>query len=299
MSTIFRKNEEFNAAESGMAFSLAVLVPYLLTLIVFLLYTAFGGNTARALYRYLTAFAAQLSYLGVILFIFRQKRSWKPFRAGKFGVKYAVLALPICYGMLFGLGYVNDLFVGLLEKAGLSCAPVEVPLGNPSRLVLSLLVFGLMPALFEEMLFRGAILRGTDFMKVWQASLLNGLAFALFHQNPAQFVYPFLTGCVFALVALRAGSALPAAIMHAVNNVTVVLVGYFAPEASFGNVWIVVSALVCLAGALAYLVFFDKKPVYAAEGLEREHPLAGKYFFYFAAAGAVICVVSWISALLG
>ncbi|PWM70164.1 MAG: hypothetical protein DBX59_11530 [Bacillota bacterium] len=298
MLKLFRKNEEFNPAESGMTFSLAVLLPSAIMLIVGTVFFACGGTAESDAYVYITSVAAQLSYLALVLFVGRQKGGIKPFRAGKFHVKYLAAGVLLCYGMLFGLGYLNELFIGLLQKAGLSYHPVDVPLSGGGQLALSLVVYGLLPAFCEELLFRGAILRGTDYMKIRQICLINGLAFALFHQNPAQFVYPLITGGVYALVALRSGSALPCVIMHAINNVTIVLLGYFAPQAALYNAATVSSALACFAAALAYLVFFDKKPVYAAEGLG-ETPLAGKYFFIFAAAGAAMCAVSWIIALFG
>lgn len=298
MITLFRKNEEFNPAESGIAFSLAVLVPYVVLLLVGTVFFACGGSAESDVYTYLVSVAAQLSYLTIILFVARQKGGLRAFRAGKFHFKYILVGLLLCYGMLFGLGYLNELFVGVLTDAGLSYSAVTVPLSGAGRFVLSLFVYALLPAVCEELLFRGAVLRGTDFMKIWQIALLNGLAFALFHQNPAQFVYPLITGSMYALVALRAGSALPCILMHAVNNLLILILSYFAPDASLHNAATVVTALICFVAAAAYLVFFDKKPVYAAEGLEPETPIAGKYFFLFAAAGAAMCVVAWITSLV-
>lgn len=156
-----------------------------------------------------------------------------------------------------------------------------------------------MPAICEETLFRGAVLRGTAYMNVWAAMALNGLMFSLFHQNPAQTVYPFLTGCVFALVALRSGSVFPSVIMHAVNNVAILCISYFAPQAQVYNAATLATGLVLFAAAFAYLAFFDKSKDPAAVRFAPAQPLHGKYFFYFAAVGLVLCVVSWIVALAG
>lgn len=297
MNTLFRKKEGFNPAESGLAFTIAVLLPYLVLLVVTLVFRAAGGDTASALYIYLSSFSSQLSYLAVLLFLAKQKGGIKPFCAGKFSPVFLPVALMLSYGMLFGLGYLNELFIGLLADAGLSYNPVSVPLDGAGQLALSLIAVGVLPAFCEELLFRGAILRGTDYMKTWQVALVNGLAFSLFHQNPAQTVYPLITGAVFALVALRSGSAWPCVLMHAVNNVVILLIGCFAPEAELYNAATISTALVCFALAAAYLIFFAKTP---ARGGENEAvPIAGKYFFCFAAPGAVMCAFSWIVALVG
>ena len=97
MITLFRKNEEFNPAESGIAFSLAVLVPYVVLLLVGTVFFACGGSAESDVYTYLVSVAAQLSYLTIILFVARQKGGLRAFRAGKFHFKYILVGLLLCY----------------------------------------------------------------------------------------------------------------------------------------------------------------------------------------------------------
>lgn len=299
MNTIYRKNEDFNTAESGLSFTLTIVCPYALMLIVTAVFQFGLNDTSSALFRYISYFATQISYLAVAAFIAKQKGGLRVFRAEKFHWKYVFLGLALSYGMLFGLGYLNELFVGALENAGLHVNGVAPPLDGAGQFALSLVLIGLMPAICEETLFRGAVLRGTAYMNVWAAMALNGLMFSLFHQNPAQTVYPFLTGCVFALVALRSGSVFPSVIMHAVNNVAILCISYFAPQAQVYNAATLTTGLVLFAAAFAYLAFFDKSKDPAAVRFAPAQPLHGKYFFYFAAVGLVLCVVSWIVALAG
>ncbi len=299
MNTLYRKYEDFNTAESGLSFTLTVVCPYALMLIVTAVFQ-FGLNDTQSSLYLLCAYAAtQLSYFGVAAFIARQKGGLAALRVEKFHLKYIVLALALSYGMLFGLGYLNELFVGALQDAGLHVEGVSPPIGTPVEFFFSLLFVGLMPAFFEEALFRGAILRGTGYMNVWAAMCINGAMFALFHQNPAQTIYPFLTGCVFALAALRSGSIFPSVIMHGVNNLTILFVSYFAPQADLYNVATLATGLIAFVAAFVYLAFFDKEKDPAAEKLAAPQPLHGKYFLYFAAVGMVLCAVSWVVSLVG
>lgn len=299
MNTLYRKYEDFNTAESGLSFTLTVVCPYALMLIVTAVFMLASVSKENPYFVLCSYAAMQLSYFGVAAFIARQKGGLAVFRVEKFHLKYIVLALALSYGMLFGLGYLNELFVGALQDAGLNISGTAPPLDTPVQFVLSLIVVGLMPAFFEEALFRGAILRGTGYMNVWAAMCINGAMFALFHQNPAQTIYPFLTGCVFALAALRSGSIFPSVIMHGVNNLTILCVSYFAPEAALYNTATLITGLVAFVAAFCYLAFFDKEKDPAAEKLAAPQPMHGKYFLYFASVGMALCVISWIAALLG
>lgn len=280
------RNDAFGMRTAGTAFSLAVLVPYALVFFVQLIFT----GTA---YTYATLAVTQLSYLGIaVYFCVRAKRGLSCFAVKKFNIKYLFLAFGLFYGVLFGLGYLNELFVGLLKKAGLNYNPVNVPLDTPWQLVLSLIFVGILPGICEELMFRGIVLSGTSGLKTVYAVLLNGVMFALFHQNPAQTVYPFITGCVFALLALRSGSILTTMLMHVLNNVFIVVAEYFFKGVNFFNVYTIVSGVIVFAACFMYLLFFDRR-----ENAANGNGGRVKYFFLYASVGIAVCAVFWALAL--
>lgn len=84
---------------------------------------------------------------------------------------------------------------------------------------LVLLIVGLLPAVCEEVVFRGVLLRGlgTQFHP-WVAGLLSAVIFAGYHLSLAQLVPMLIVGMVFALLALRSGSTAPTMLAHALNN---------------------------------------------------------------------------------
>ena len=69
MNTIYRKNEDFNTAESGLSFTLTIVCPYALMLIVTAVFQFGLNDTSSALFRYISYFATQISYLAVAAFI--------------------------------------------------------------------------------------------------------------------------------------------------------------------------------------------------------------------------------------
>ena len=61
----------------------------------------------------------------------------------------------------------------------------------------TMLVIAVLPAILEEVMFRGILLAGYRRQSIWVAVLVNGLFFGMMHLNPQQFLYAFLLGMLF------------------------------------------------------------------------------------------------------
>jgi membrane protease YdiL (CAAX protease family) len=82
-----------------------------------------------------------------------------------------------------------------------------------------LLVVGVLPAVCEELAFRGFILSGLRRrFRPWTAILLSSFLFALYQMNVFQFVPHFVFGVVLALLVQRTGSVGPAVLFQLVWN---------------------------------------------------------------------------------
>jgi membrane protease YdiL (CAAX protease family) len=92
-------------------------------------------------------------------------------------------------------------------------------------LAIALLTIALLPALCEEVVFRGVLLRGlaTRFHAP-MAIVLSALVFSAYHMNLVQLIPTFTLGVVFAVIALRAASALPTMLAHLLNNTIAIIV---------------------------------------------------------------------------
>jgi sodium transport system permease protein len=91
-------------------------------------------------------------------------------------------------------------------------------------------VLGVLPALCEELAFRGFILSGLRRrFRPWTAIFLSSFLFALYQMNVFQFAPHFVFGSVLALLVVRSGSVLPAIVFHLVWNACL-LVPTFYPE---------------------------------------------------------------------
>ncbi len=97
----------------------------------------------------------------------------------------------------------------------------DTPLGDR---LLYLLVLGLLPALCEEIAFRGFILAGlVQRFRPSTAILLSSFLFSLYQMNVFQFAPHFLFGCILGFLVLRTGSVLTAVVFHLVYNTTLIM----------------------------------------------------------------------------
>ncbi len=99
--------------------------------------------------------------------------------------------------------------------------------GQVSPLLL-LVTLALVPAVCEEVAFRGWILTGLQSrLPAGWAVLVSALLFAFFHANPLQFPTAFVLGCVLGAVAVLSNSIWPCVLGHALHNGLVVLAARF------------------------------------------------------------------------
>jgi sodium transport system permease protein len=104
---------------------------------------------------------------------------------------------------------------------------IQELLSADSALQLAWIFFALalMPALCEELLFRGFILgRFLETGQTGQSLMMTSLLFGLFHRNLAALVPTTLAGVVLAFVVWRTGSLYCAILMHAAINGWAILV---------------------------------------------------------------------------
>jgi sodium transport system permease protein len=94
-------------------------------------------------------------------------------------------------------------------------------------LAVSLAVLALTPAVCEEALFRGPILRGfRSRFSTWAACILTGVLFGVLHGDVWRFIPTAVLGVLLSWVALTSGSILPSMLIHLINNGALIVLGY-------------------------------------------------------------------------
>jgi sodium transport system permease protein len=122
------------------------------------------------------------------------------------------------------------------------------------------LVLGVLPAVAEELAFRGFILSGLKRRFTPGAAVVfSSFLFALYHFNVFQLLPAFLLGLVLGTLALRTGSILPGMLFHMLHNGLLVglvmLEAQGLSESELPGRAVLRTALVALSACLAILLF--------------------------------------------
>jgi len=302
----------YNSKKSGIAFTMSAIIPVMLSFIFALTVQiiAASNSVARGLsvtelyneyisknwFIYASFLISQFSFFLIILYFHKyQNIKIQKIVKVKFNSKYIFIGLIMSFGLLFGLSYANEYFLKFLKIFGLEPAGTSIPSMNTVYdFILSLIIIACMPAIFEELLFRGIIINGIKKIGTAQAVLSCGILFALFHQNPSQTVYQFINGALFALLAIRSGSVIPTMMMHFINNAYILTIYYLFPEFELiGSIKIIIIVLALLAiiSTTIYLIFFDKNNA-------KKKTEDAKTFFKYSAFGILLCSFLWIAGLI-
>lgn len=206
--------------------------------------------------------ASALIALPIIFFLF-YRRQEKLQRKGN----PAALLLMIPFGMtacltvnmLISLSHLSELFPGYDELAE------TIFQGN---IWLELIGVAVMPALIEELIYRGVIYRGfRRFVKPVWAALLSALIFGIMHMNVVQFVYAFLLGLLFAWVYETYQSILAPMLMHLSANALSVLITEWEPLGkameTISGMWIMLGLMVLCDIAIPVYLCKKRKKVNA------------------------------------
>ncbi len=94
-------------------------------------------------------------------------------------------------------------------------------------LALNILSTAILPALIEEMIFRGYILRALRPHGDGLAVVLSAVLFALFHGNVLQIPFAFILGLVLGYLMVQTDSIWPSVVLHFSNNLMSVLLNFF------------------------------------------------------------------------
>ncbi len=220
----------FNALDSAVVFSVLLAVfaitPYVNS---FLFKDFFKAVYQFDTYAYLliNILISQTSIL-VVAFIWCKIRKVNPFDGGGYTAKFDGIQILMSVILIMGIMltfYKVHKFVS--DDADFLYGPLDLDINTsiltPFLAVLYLFLSAALPAVIEEMAFRGIIMRGLEQFGALTAVLLSSVAFSLMHGSFNQLVLQFLGGFAIGGVVLITKNYILGSIMHAFNNLFAVI----------------------------------------------------------------------------
>lgn len=168
-------------------------------------------------------------------------------------------------GVFFGAQIINQFFVNGLssflgEPSDISDMQAAT---NFSQLLFEIVIIAGLPAICEEIFFRGFVMRAFERYSPVSAVILSSLAFAIMHGNLQQVLYAFILGLILGTVVMVTDSLLAGTVIHFTLNAASVILSYppiFQVYEKIANeyslIYVSVSMILLPSVAVICLIFF-------------------------------------------
>lgn len=117
----------------------------------------------------------------------------------------------------------------------------------------TVLVVVVLPAIVEELFFRGVMFSALERCGTWPALLLTSVSFAMIHGDLHNFVGPFAAGMIYGYMTYVLDSVWPAMFAHLVNNALMLFLYNMAETYSTLGIW----PHILLAAAFVFCMFLS------------------------------------------
>ena len=279
-STKLKRYSVYDENSSGLMFLLALFVPSILMFFVLLACGGIWGKdfttTHKTFYYVLCFLVPQIGMLASFFFVSERKKvNYAKANQINFKINIWVLAIVVVIGIvcLYGFTPLINWFDHVVEgwgyKTSMNNEMIYSLINSPLKLIAGLLYIALLPAIVEELTFRGVITNGLKKQGIVTQIALSAVMFALMHQNLQQLIYQLFLGAIMAYIAVRCGSIIYTMILHFMNNAVILIVSYASKNATttvdYSNAWNVISPFVFailsigIVIGLLFLIYFILK----------------------------------------
>lgn len=234
------KKVYYNKYDAGLCFLSAIFMPSIVAivfmLVVWIIASIFGLNfetvSKSNIYVILSLFLTPIAFLLTFMFSNKfSKTNWKKAINVSFKLKPLNIIACVAISLICVFGVMNfvNLFDATIKSIGFKGNyDLPLPLNTFGWFCLNLLVMALLPAVFEELIFRGVIFKGLKQYGKIPAVFISAALFMLMHGGIEQTVYPFIVGIILGFVMLKTNNIIYPIITHFLNNATVLLINYIS-----------------------------------------------------------------------
>ncbi len=173
------------------------------------------------------------------------------------------------------------------------------------ELMLNVLYVAAIPALVEELAFRGIALGLLRKYGDGFAILISSLLFGLLHGNLIQIPFAFCVGIALAYTVVRTGSIVPAILIHFINNAMSCLLTYYTAEVSSMGESLLFKGLLygawLMIGVFGYLLLrfcFAQKPLDCLKKYEGCLTAGRRTGAFFSGAALIVALVVYVGSAI-
>lgn len=210
---------------------------------------AFTAFVSKDLGLLISVIVMNMVFVGVVLFVGKTKTIEKPKKIVTVKLLAYIALAFACYFVLYPVvASFNKIF-------NVPVTQLEI-----SRVGYIYSIFSrvLIPAICEELLFRGIIFKGLETKSKHFAILVSAVMFSLFHMSKEQLIYPLLMGLLFGVIMAYENNIIYCIIVHIINNsLALAGVGYYFNHWTYYLVAAIMFVL--FVGTILFLTFKQTK----------------------------------------
>ena len=187
----------------------------------------------------------------------KTKETFKFFSYKKISFKSVLVAVALGVIVFFLNVYVSSFFNSLIQLFGYK--PSTSTTSLPATwwvFLLNLLCTAILPAICEETLHRGMLLKGNSNLGMKKSILIAGLLFGLLHLNIEQFFYATIIGLFLGYICWCTSSIYPCIIVHFMNNAISVFLSFARAKGwAIGTLFSYISEFLTANSVLGLVMF--------------------------------------------
>ena len=174
---------------------------------------------------------------------------------------YSLLCVLIFPGLSTVFSYISYLISELLNMIGIPVGDINSAIPTPNGLgeiFLLFFVMAVLPAICEELIYRGFVLTGlSEYGKVG-AVVVSSIAFGLMHATVQQIPFAFAIGLFLGYIAIRFNSIVLPMVLHFINNFIAcffMVLQEYVDNALLNNISLCVDIFFVAVSVLALAIF--------------------------------------------
>jgi membrane protease YdiL (CAAX protease family) len=143
------------------------------------------------------------------------------------GILPSFLIILISAPAFYAASSLNSVVAYILQFIGHAPEDTVIPIPqNPGEVLVSILVIAIAPAICEEILHRGILLKAYENRGTMKAIVISGIMFGIFHFDITNLLGPIFLGILFGYYVVKTNSIFAAAIAHFMNNFLATVLQY-------------------------------------------------------------------------
>lgn len=255
-----------------MSIALTVVMEFAFTILVlFLMYGGvmsqeqlslpyLGLDNTSYLLLYICVYTFALLVPSVVVSLCFKKRFFPLSPAKPVSMGFAFFGVLAAIGLCMFTNIINSYILTILSEMGFQIPEAPQMMDKtPLSLALNLFTMAVLPALLEELVYRGYILRTLRSYGNMFAVVISSLLFSLMHGNLRQIPFAFIVGMVLGLLYVMTDNIWLSVTVHFANNAISVwmeYLGFSLSEDAVGYFYALIIYGLVFVGAIALLILF-------------------------------------------